>query len=183
MVAAVLRYVFLFHVSLYTEPISQTRLHKDDNSDTQKLNESAKAAMWSTREDFVALVVGQAPLLTPLFHRNFWVKAGYITDKSSSPSNGRRNLGDNNSYELNDGARAMVTIGRRSQDRRKARDPYSITQAEKGESQEDIVNRNAADVRKDSSAATSVVEPQDIGRGKCHDGVDIRTVFLIHTYA
>lgn len=113
--------------------------------------------MWSTREDFVSLVVGQAPMLTPLFRRRFWVEAGYATDKSSSPLNGRRHFGDNNGYELNDGARAVVTIGGGPQNRRKARDPYSITQIEKGESQEEIINKNAADVQKDSIVADSAI--------------------------
>ena len=90
--------------------------------------------MWSTREDFVALFVGQAPLLTPLFRRSFWVEAGYATDKSSAPSSRRRLFGDNNGYELNDGVKAVVTIGGSFQNRRKARDPYSITQTMKGES-------------------------------------------------
>jgi hypothetical protein len=90
--------------------------------------------MWSTREDFVALFVGQAPLLTPLFRRSFWVEAGYATDKSSAPLSRRRLFGDNNGYELNDGVKAVVTIGGSFQNRRKARDPYSITPIMKGES-------------------------------------------------
>lgn len=186
MVAAILRYVLIFHVNLFPKTISQACLGDTDNSDTQQLNESAISAMWSTREDFVSIVVGQAPMLTPLFRRSFWVEAGYATDKSSSPSSGRRHFGDNNSYELNDGVRAVVTVGGSSQNRRKARDPYSITQAEKGESQEDIIKKNAAHVQKVSNMADSAIEPQDIGREGYHDGAGImveRTVDISQSYA
>lgn len=144
------------------------------------------AGMWSTREDFVAVVVGQAPMLTPLFRRSFWVEAGYVTDNSSSPSNGRRYFGDNNGYELKDGVRAMVTVRGSPQYRRKARDPYSITQTEKGESQEDIIKKNAADVRKVSNAADSAIEPQDIGTEGFDAGAGImveRTVNISQSYA
>ncbi|KAL1877950.1 hypothetical protein Daus18300_002304 [Diaporthe australafricana] len=163
MVAAVLRYVLIFH-----------------------LNESAISAMWSTREDFVSIVVGQAPLLTPLFRRSFWVEAGYATDKSSSPSDGRGDFGDNNGYELNDGVRALVTVGGSSQNRRKARDPYSIAQIEKGESQEEIIKKNAAYVQKVSNAADSTMEPENIRREGYHDGSGImveRTVNISQSYA
>ncbi|KAG6363702.1 hypothetical protein INS49_008803 [Diaporthe citri] len=150
MTAAVLRYVLIFH-----------------------LNESTMAGMWSTREDFVAVVVGQAPMLTPLFRRSFWVEAGYATDKSSSPLNGRRHSADKNGYELNDEVRAVVTVGGSPQNRRTARNPYSITQTEKGESQEEIITNNAADAQKVSDAADSATEPQDIGREGYHDGAGI----------
>ncbi len=30
------------------------------------------SAMWSIREDFVAVFVGQAPMVYPLFNRKFW---------------------------------------------------------------------------------------------------------------
>lgn len=116
--------------------------------------------MWSTREDFVSLVVGQAPMLTPLFRRSFWVKAGYATEKSSSPSDGRINFNDNNAYELNEGVRAVVTIGGGPQNRRKAKDPYSITQTENSESQEYIIKKNAADMQKGSKAADSAINPK-----------------------
>lgn len=125
--------------------------------------------MWSTREDFVSLVVGQAPMLTPLFRRSFWVEAGYATEKLSWPSNRRRQFGDNNGYELNDGARAVVTIGGGPQNRRKGRDPYSITQIEKGESQQEIINKNAADVQKSSNVADSAIN------SNTSDGRDITT--------
>lgn len=123
--------------------------------------------MWSTREDFVSVVVGQAPMLTPLFRRSFWVEAGYATEKSSSPLNGRRNFGDDNGYELNEAARAVVTIGGGPQSRRKARDPYSITQIENSESQEEIIKKNAADMQNGSKAADSAINPKTL------DGRDI----------
>lgn len=186
MVAAILRYVLIFHVSRYPQAISQTCPGDADNSDTQQLNESVVAAMWSNREDLVSIVVGQAPMLTPLFRRSFWVEAGYATDKSSSASNGRRHFGDNNGYELNNGVRALVTVGGSSQNRKKARDPYSITQTERGESQEEILKKKAAHVHKVSNAADSAIEPQDIGRERYHNGAGImveRTVNISQSYA
>lgn len=186
MAAAVLRYILIFRVSRYPKAISQACPGDADDSDAQQLNESAISAMWSTREDFVSIVVGQLPLLTPLFRRSFWVKAGYTTEKSSSPSSGRRHFGDNNGYELNDGVRAVVTVGGSSQTRRKARDPYSITQTGKGESQEEIIKKNGTDVHKVSNAGDSAVEPQDIGSGGYHDGAGImveRTVDVRQSYA
>lgn len=170
MAAAVVRYVLIFRVSRYPKAISQAYPGDADDSDTQQLNESAISAMWSTREDFVSIIVGQAPLLTPLFRRSFWIKAGYFTDNSSSPSNRRGNFGDNNGYELNDGARAVATIGGGFQNRRRARDPYSITQTGQGESQEEIIKKKDTDVHNFSNAADSAIEPQDIGREGYHGG-------------
>lgn len=114
--------------------------------DAQQLNDSAGAAMWSTREDFVAVVVGQTPMLTPLFRRSFWVKAGYATEKSATPSKDRRDFGRNKGYELNDGARVVVTIGGSSYNPRKARDPYSITQIEEHGTQEEVAKKYPADI-------------------------------------
>lgn len=62
-----MRYVLIFSVSRYPKAISQTCLGDADNSDTTQLDESALVAIWSTRENFGAAVVDQAPMLTPLF--------------------------------------------------------------------------------------------------------------------
>ncbi|KAG8162412.1 hypothetical protein KVR01_008177 [Diaporthe batatas] len=139
MAAAIVRYVLIF-----------------------QLNESGSAGMWSTREDFVAVVVGQAPMLTPLFRRSFWVEAGYATNNSSSRSEGQRLFGRNNGYELNGGPRAVVTIGGSSYNPAKVRDPYSITQIDKDEGPEGAASMHAADVRKAQRMAGSAVERERI---------------------
>ncbi|KDN65794.1 hypothetical protein CSUB01_12532 [Colletotrichum sublineola] len=42
------------------------------------------AAMWSVREDFVAIFAGQAPMVVPLFKKRFWQRSAYkFTPKSS----------------------------------------------------------------------------------------------------
>jgi hypothetical protein len=142
--------------------------------------------MWSTREDFVAVFVGQAPLLTPLFRRSFWVKAGYATEKSGAPSSGRRHFGDNKGYELHDGVRAVVTIGRGSPNRRKVTDPYSIAQTGMGESQEEIIRENTAEVQEVSNVGDAAVQTRGIGRTGHHVGAGImveRTVNISQSYA
>lgn len=119
--------------------------------------------MWSTREDFVAVIVGQAPMLTPLFRRNFWVKAGYATDNSSTPRKGYRDFGRNNGQKLNDGAGVVDTIGESSYNPRKARDPHSITQIEMAESQEMTVLNDLSDLRKSPRMVDSATEREHIG--------------------
>lgn len=44
----------------------------------------AAAAIWSCREDFVAILVGQAPMLRPALSRNFWTQEDRINTASSS---------------------------------------------------------------------------------------------------
>ncbi|TQN66939.1 hypothetical protein CSHISOI_08499 [Colletotrichum shisoi] len=68
-------------------------------------------AMWSLREDFVAIFVGQAPMIVPLFKKKFWTQKGYrYTPKSSQRSDG---------IEMSSGA---------SNPNKKSRDPFSLTQ-------------------------------------------------------
>ncbi|KZL76995.1 hypothetical protein CT0861_06404 [Colletotrichum tofieldiae] len=69
------------------------------------------AAMWSIREDFVAIFVGQAPMIVPLFKKRFWTQTKYhFTPKSSQRSDG---------IEMSNGM---------SGNNKKPRDPYSLTQ-------------------------------------------------------
>ncbi|KAF7555954.1 hypothetical protein G7Z17_g1780 [Cylindrodendrum hubeiense] len=95
----------------------------------------ATAAIWSCREDFVAIVVGQAILIRPMFSSNFWSgnygshNKGY---KSSGPSKNSANLGA--SFEM--GAK------------RSKKDPFSVTAAlasvnGDGDSTEDIINHSS----------------------------------------
>lgn len=76
------------------------------------------AAIWSCREDFVAILIGQAILLRPMFTKKFWSnnynsKTGY-SSKPSKNSNGMER-----SFELH-------SKGRKSKN---SKDPFSITQA------------------------------------------------------
>ncbi|KAJ4420976.1 hypothetical protein N0V82_004018 [Gnomoniopsis sp. IMI 355080] len=43
----------------------------------------AAAAIWSCREDFVAILVGQAPMLRPALSRHFWTRE----DRTNTASN------------------------------------------------------------------------------------------------
>ncbi|KAF9882210.1 C2H2 type zinc finger domain-containing protein [Colletotrichum karsti] len=68
-------------------------------------------AMWSIREDFVAIFVGQAPMIVPMFRKRFWQQTrSRFTPKSSQGSEG---------HELSSGM---------SSQKKKPRDPYSLTQ-------------------------------------------------------
>ncbi|KAK1543250.1 hypothetical protein CPAR01_03883 [Colletotrichum paranaense] len=73
-------------------------------------------AMWSIREDFIAIFVGQAPMVVPLFKRRVWAQFYHkykFTPKSSQGSDG---------IELSDG------ISSNHNDKKKPKDPYSLTQ-------------------------------------------------------
>lgn len=66
--------------------------------------------MWSIREDFVAIFIGQAPMIVPMFKKRFWQKSNVrFTPKSSLGSDG---------HELSNGL----------SNQKKPRDPYSLTQ-------------------------------------------------------
>ncbi|KAI1775291.1 hypothetical protein F4818DRAFT_441389 [Hypoxylon cercidicola] len=97
MFAAILRFVLVFH-----------------------LNDAGISASWSVREDFVGIVVGQLPLITPMFKRKFWVNIGYATDKSRSRNT---NDGFSGSHGVELGSGLHIHSGNR-----KPLDPYSLTQ-------------------------------------------------------
>ncbi|OLN89031.1 hypothetical protein CCHL11_05992 [Colletotrichum chlorophyti] len=68
-------------------------------------------AMWSIREDFVAIFVGQAPMIVPMFKKRFWQQPrSRFTPKSSQGSEG---------HELRNGV---------ANQNNKPKDPYSLTQ-------------------------------------------------------
>ncbi|KAL0942357.1 uncharacterized protein CTRU02_200243 [Colletotrichum truncatum] len=70
-------------------------------------------AMWSIREDFVAIFVGQAPMIVPMFKKRFWQQPrSRFTPKSSQGSEG---------HELGHG------MSNQNQNK-KPKDPYSLTQ-------------------------------------------------------
>jgi hypothetical protein len=85
------------------------------------------------REDCVGIFVGQAPMVTPLLKRRFWVMAGYATDKTGNSQTPHYNGSRLESHELRSG-RANNS---------KVHDPYSITNVvSRSESQEEIVQKD-----------------------------------------
>jgi len=98
--------------------------------------------MWSIREDFVAVFVGQAPMVYPILKRRFW------TD--SVPSQSAPKSSDA-SFEM-----GRMNTSKMSKTSKKSKDPYSISRIVGGttvggtvmditrsESQERIVTGNA----------------------------------------
>ncbi|KAF2689762.1 hypothetical protein K458DRAFT_427868 [Lentithecium fluviatile CBS 122367] len=110
-----------------------------------KLNQSGISAMWSIREDFVAVFVGQAPMVYPIFKRRFWAN----TLSSSGPAKS-----DEASYEMGKLSTSKVS---KTSKKSKSKDPYSISRIVGGttvggtqmditrsESQEKIIEEDAA---------------------------------------
>lgn len=83
------------------------------------MKNGATAAIWSCREDFVAILVGQAMIIRPMLSRPFWTGGKYKGSGgySSGPSKNSRKIGG--SYEMD---------SRRSK-KGKAKDPFSVTAA------------------------------------------------------
>lgn len=109
-----------------------------------QLDQESAGALWSIREDFVAVVVTQAPMVYPLFGRQFWQAAYGTGDGSRDESAARRRhakAGSNRtgeSHELTFGSATMNRVKR-------PKDPYSLTQlglTQMGgsESQEEMIN-------------------------------------------
>ncbi|KAK8131855.1 hypothetical protein PG999_000028 [Apiospora kogelbergensis] len=80
MVAAVIRIISIFvvschHVTLPPFPPPRAQEHTSvglTRYTVPKLNQESAGALWSIREDFIAVVVTQAPMVYPLFGRQFW---------------------------------------------------------------------------------------------------------------
>lgn len=98
------------------------RVYKSSANRILQLKDAGISAMWSMREDFVGIVVGQLPLITPMFKRKFWVKIGYASDKSNN-TYGRygQSASPGPGHEL--GSRLHLHSVNR-----KPNDPYSLTQ-------------------------------------------------------
>ncbi|KAF4310075.1 hypothetical protein GTA08_BOTSDO03187 [Botryosphaeria dothidea] len=117
MVAAVLRVIFVF-----------------------ALNQSGISAMWSIREDFVAVFVGQAPMVRPIFTRNFWTGENGTFGSSKAKSYGNRSGNIELSSDPGHSRKSSGAILGGSAHAKK-KDPYSVTQImmTRNESQENIV--------------------------------------------
>ncbi|KAF5016955.1 hypothetical protein F66182_11200 [Fusarium sp. NRRL 66182] len=129
MFAAVLRFVLIFN-----------------------LNQRGVSALWSMREDCVGIFVGQAPMVTPMFKRRFWVAAGYATSKSGTLGDHSRNGYNRSRFESHE-------LGSSA---RRAHDPYPITRlATMSESQEEIVKKGV-EVPEPRKAVGGIVVEQRI---------------------
>ncbi|KAK0609646.1 hypothetical protein DIS24_g12289 [Lasiodiplodia hormozganensis] len=130
MIAAVLRVVFVF-----------------------ALNQSGISAMWSIREDFVAVFVGQAPMLRPIFTRGFWTGETDSYGKGSkAKSYGNRSgnieLDSNPDHSRHSRKGSTAAFGGG-----KKKDPYSVTQI-MSESQEEIVKGGDGDMEAGARVVT-----------------------------
>ncbi|KAG9193561.1 hypothetical protein G6011_03596 [Alternaria panax] len=100
------------------------------------LQQGQTAAIWSCREDIVAVIIGQATIIRPLFTRRFW--SGNYDSSNSYPSNKPSNGYE--SHELSGSAGDGSKPSRLGF--RKPKDPYNISvlqTAQENESQERIV--------------------------------------------
>lgn len=127
MVAAILRIVFVFG-----------------------LKRGDIAAMWTLREDFVAIFVGQAPMIRPIFGRKFW-QGGYATGTGDG---GYHN--DRSGHELRSNPENKSGGFGGSRPGKKP-DPYSVTQIA-SESQEEIVRQSSSDSAKGGARMVVTVQ-------------------------
>lgn len=86
--------------------------------------------MWSIREDFVAIFVGQAPMVYPMLKKTFWT--GHAISSNDDPTS--------DGHEMRTGVSGNG----------KPKDPYSLTQLgvtriDPTESQENIIKENTAE--------------------------------------
>ncbi|KAK2855586.1 hypothetical protein FQN49_005050 [Arthroderma sp. PD_2] len=91
-----------------------------------KLQRHGDGALWSIREDFVAVIVGQAPMVYPITKPRFWKDIFGIDGYKAG------NGGESDGYHSGGSSK------------RKVKDPYSVTQTEltmvdKSESREEIM--------------------------------------------
>ena len=94
------------------------------------------AAIWSCREDVIAILVGQATMIRPLFTKRFWG----MTNSSGSSSRGYWKKDSGKSHELSDNVSKPSRLGMRD---RKPKDPYNVSVLEtRNESEERIVARD-----------------------------------------
>ncbi|TAQ89063.1 hypothetical protein B7494_g2644 [Chlorociboria aeruginascens] len=100
------------------------------------LQSGATAAIWSCREDLVAIVVGQAAMIRPIFTRGFW---------GDMSGNGTAKYGSKHAMELssNPGRARTGNFGE------KGRDPYSVTAIDRSDSTENIMETPSLEDNKD----------------------------------
>ncbi|CEI67815.1 unnamed protein product [Fusarium venenatum] len=130
MTAAILRFVLILKASIlsFTPQLSLIVL---------QLDQRGESVLWSLRKDCIGIFVGQAPMITPLFKRRFWITTGYLSPKTETRRKSRQPQEANRR-----GSYPLYWLTRRPN--YAAPDPYSITAIESiSESQEDIVMRTS----------------------------------------
>lgn len=123
--------------------------------------------MWSIREDFVAVFVGQAPIVYSMTKPTFWRTLYSTGTHSSSGANNSGRKNKNESYQMN---------GMSNDKNKKPKDPYSVTQIgltmiDKSESQEEII-KGAED---DSGSERK--EENEVGNG----GIMVKRTYNVET--
>lgn len=120
------------------------------------LGNGKTAAIWSCREDLVAILVGQAPMIRPLFTSKFWAGgygAGSTAALSSTPAN-KMSGGAGMSYELSSNKNKSY----------RKKDPYSTTAMmvtmQESDSTEKIIDKTA-----DANVYHPPGTPSDVERG------------------
>ncbi len=141
MVAAILRVTMVMMVSYPTYTSLNTQRHQFEPRfqvvsfrNNAQLKNGPTAAIWSCREDFVAIAIGQAILIRPLFFKSFW------TQKPTR--NGRYTQGTSKT-----GSKPGVSfeMNTKRSHKNKQNDPFSVTAAlatvdDYGGSQDNIIN-------------------------------------------
>lgn len=134
-------------------------LLKENGADSYQLNQQGVSAMWSIREDFVAVFVGQAPIVYSMTKPTFWKSVyGYGTHSSSPNDTGRKN----ESYHM------------KGTSNKKPKDPYSVTQIglTVSESQEEIIkiDDSSSDPKGNEANGIMVKRTYDVETRSQHGG-------------
>lgn len=120
------------------------------------LQQGQTAAIWSCREDFVAIVISQATMIRPILTRQFWVQ-------SSSRYSSDKHAYGYESHELS--GRSAAKFGFRA-----VKDPYNVSALQTGgsESEERIIGEfqepgcasrdSSCQDQRSRSSLTSVIE-------------------------
>ncbi|PVH98960.1 hypothetical protein DM02DRAFT_680576 [Periconia macrospinosa] len=135
------------------------------------LQKGETAAIWSCREDVVAIVVGQATMIRPVFTRRFWTNG-------TTSSTGYNTNNKYASYELSDRNASQSTSHRMGF--HKVKDPYgmSVLETKANESEEKIINK---DLEQGMGRATlSPTSPQHMPtRSNQNDAIHITQEFNV----
>ncbi|KAL6705191.1 hypothetical protein ACN47E_007296 [Coniothyrium glycines] len=111
------------------------------------LGKGETAAIWSCREAVVAVIVGQATMIRPLFTQRLWSNNSIFSDYLSNKRSDRRD-----SHELS--SRKQSDVRPKKLGFRPVKDPYntSVLQTQRNESEEEIISgkRKISHKRQDS---------------------------------
>lgn len=115
------------------------------------------AAIWSCREDVIAILVGQATMIKPLFSKRFWNLINNTTTEDSNSYPSKPGQGSDGIELSNNSQNVAPRKGFR-----KPKDPYNVSVLEsRNESEERIVEDNG-DGHVYSDVKTSVIKEHEI---------------------